>query len=160
VSRFPVAFRPPSLASRVIHPPLGDWAFLAVGLPDTTLCRDPIGVSRSTRTRYDRGGCLLYPGDGGAPSAGQDAPADACRFPAASPSTPPATSHLARFTLTRPKRRFRVIHPSGLPLARNPRMEQGSFGVSLGASNPAVSGDARQGGAGPLSTRPEATHPA
>jgi hypothetical protein len=33
MSRFPVAFRLPAFASRVIHSPLGDWAFLAVGLP-------------------------------------------------------------------------------------------------------------------------------
>jgi hypothetical protein len=32
-SRFPVAFRPPAFASRVILFPLGGWAFLAVGLP-------------------------------------------------------------------------------------------------------------------------------
>ena len=33
MSRFPVAFRPSAFASWVIHSPLGNWAFLAVGLP-------------------------------------------------------------------------------------------------------------------------------
>src|SRR6266508_1143945 len=57
---FPVAFRPPAFASWVILRPPGDWAFLTVGLPAHpawTLT----GLSRSTRSRYDRGGCPLYP---------------------------------------------------------------------------------------------------
>ena len=37
---------------------------------------------------YDRGGCPLYPGDGGALPAGTAYPTGACRFPAASPCTP------------------------------------------------------------------------
>jgi len=41
VSRFPAAFRPPALASRVILFPPGNWAFLTVGLPGTTLVPGP-----------------------------------------------------------------------------------------------------------------------
>jgi len=41
LSRFPVAFRPPAFASQVIRPPLGSWAFLAVGLPATSPRPDP-----------------------------------------------------------------------------------------------------------------------
>jgi len=33
MSRFPVVFRLPAFASRVVAFPLGDWASLAVGLP-------------------------------------------------------------------------------------------------------------------------------
>ena len=44
MSRFPVAFRLPAFASRVILSPLGDWAFLTVGLPPG-LSPDPNGVS-------------------------------------------------------------------------------------------------------------------
>ena len=97
--RFPVAFRPPAFASRVILFPPGIWAFLTVGLPATISSgRTPTGLPRSTRTRCDRGGCPLYPGDGGALPAGMPCPAGACRFPAASPCTPPAPSHRAGLT--------------------------------------------------------------
>ena len=42
-SRFPAAFRPPAFASRAFLRPLGDWAFLTVGLPAGEP-PDPIGV--------------------------------------------------------------------------------------------------------------------
>ena len=42
-SRFPAAFRLPAFASRVFLRPLGNWAFLAVGLP-AGIPPDPIGV--------------------------------------------------------------------------------------------------------------------
>ena len=44
-SRFPAAFQPPAFAFRVILFPPADWAFLTVGLPGTTRCPDPDGVS-------------------------------------------------------------------------------------------------------------------
>jgi hypothetical protein len=52
----------------VIRFPPGDWAFLTVGLPDTPAgaFRTSTGLPRSARTSCDRGGCPLYPGDGGA----------------------------------------------------------------------------------------------
>src|ERR1035437_5894653 len=43
--RFPVAFRRPALASRVIPHRPGDWAFLTVGLPGTTSSPDPDGIT-------------------------------------------------------------------------------------------------------------------
>ena len=51
--------------------------------------RIPSRFPRCTRTRCDRGGCLLYLGGGGAHPADKKSPAGACRFPAASPCTPP-----------------------------------------------------------------------
>ena len=44
--------------------PARDSAFLTVGLPARQQLsgRTPTGFPRSTRTRYDRGGCPLYPG--------------------------------------------------------------------------------------------------
>ncbi len=39
----PAAFRPPAFASRAFLRPLGNWAFLAVGLPAGEP-PDPIGV--------------------------------------------------------------------------------------------------------------------
>jgi hypothetical protein len=67
---FPAAFRPPAFACRVIRFPLRSWAFLTVGLPATNLAPDPNGLPRSARTRYDRDGCPLDPGDGGVLPAG------------------------------------------------------------------------------------------
>ena len=157
-SRFPVAFRPPAFASWVIRPPLGSWAFLTVGLPGP--CPDPIGVPRSARARYDRGGCLLYPGDGGALSVDKKSPTDACRFSTASPSAPPPPSHPARLTLNETSTEVHAIHPFGLPLARAPWMEQGSFGFPLMLRTPPSPATHVKGGARPLSTRPGATQPA
>jgi hypothetical protein len=73
--------------SVTLFPP-GSWAFLTVGLPGTTWRRTRTGFPRFTPARYDRGGCPLYPGDGGAPPGRMPCPAGACRFPAASPCTP------------------------------------------------------------------------
>jgi len=72
------------------HPvPPGSWAFLTVGLPDTTLrVRTPTGFPRSTHTSHSRGGCLLYPGGGGAHPADKKSPTGACRSSTASPYTP------------------------------------------------------------------------
>ena len=78
------------------------------------------------------------------------ATADACRFAVASPYTPPTATHLAGLTLTRPQRRFRVIHPSGLPLACGTRIGRAlsGFPPSFEPRRPRA-GDARRGGARP-----------
>jgi hypothetical protein len=57
--------------------------------------------------------------------------------------------------MTRHQREFACAHPSGLPLACNPRMERASLGFSPDASNPAVTGDARQGRDGSSNTDPK-----
>ena len=150
--RFPVAFRPPAFASQVIRPSLGEWAFLAVGLPDPSPCPDfPSGFPRSTRSRCDRGGCLLYLGGGGAHPADKKSPASACRFPAASPYTPPGTPS-ARLTHNETSTKVHAIHPSGLPLARDPWMVQGSFGFPPELRTPPLPATHAEGGARPLST--------
>jgi hypothetical protein len=85
------------------------------------------GFPRSTPARYDREGCPLYPGDGGAHPGRMPCPTGACRFPTASPYTPlkqptgGATDHEA-------STRVHAIHPSGLPLTCNPRVERGPSG--------------------------------
>jgi hypothetical protein len=63
--RFPVAFQLPAFASWDILCPLRTSTFLAVSLPAMTLHRTSTGLPCSTRARYDRVGCLLYPGTGG-----------------------------------------------------------------------------------------------
>ena len=129
LSRFPVAFRPPAFASRVILSPLGNWAFLTVGLPAHDTVAGPQRGSHVPHARDTTGvGALLYPGDGGAHPADMRSPAGACRFPAASPCTPALASHQRGSRITRHQREVHAIHPSGLPLACDPRMEQGSLG--------------------------------
>ncbi len=112
----------------VILFPLGDWAFLAVGLPGRH-ARTPTGLPRSTRMRCGRGGCPLYPGDGGAHTAGMMSPAAACRFAAASPYTP-LQHPIAGARDNEASTRVHAIHPSGLPLACGPRMEREPLGFS------------------------------
>ena len=55
--------------------------------------RTSTGLPLSTRSSYGRGGCLLYPEDGGAPPGRGTCSAGACRSAAASPSTPLQHSH-------------------------------------------------------------------
>jgi hypothetical protein len=93
--------------------------------------RTPSGLPRSTRTRYDRGGCLLYPGGGGALPADKKSPTGACRFSAASPSTPPGTTHRRGSHIPRHQTEVHLRPPVRSALARNPRMERGSFGFPL-----------------------------
>jgi hypothetical protein len=89
LARFPVAFRPPAFASQVIRPSLGNGPSLRSAYRPRHHGRIPSGFPRCTRTRCNRGGCLLYLGGGGARPADKKSPAGACRFPAASPCTPP-----------------------------------------------------------------------
>jgi hypothetical protein len=97
---------------------------------------DPIGVPRSTRTRHDRVGCPLNPGDGGALTTDAENPVAACRIPAACPCTPAPASHRLGLNVTGRHRGFTCVHPSGLPLACSPRMEQGPLGFSPGLRTP------------------------
>lgn len=82
LSRFPVAFRLPAFASRVILRPLGSSAFLAVDPPTrTSPAPDPIGIAtfRTRKMRPER--VPSRPRDGGAHPAGSLSPPPA---PAAS----------------------------------------------------------------------------
>jgi len=157
-SRFPAAFRPPAFASRVFLRPLGDSASLTVGLPAAINGRTPSGLSRSACARYGRGGCPLYPGDGGALPASSDQPAGTCRLPAAGPYLPPAASHRRESFMTRRHRGFTHVHPSGLPQPVTPGWDRSPRALPW-ASHPAVTRSARQGGDSPLRTGPETTSP-
>jgi hypothetical protein len=82
-SRFPVAFRPPALASwaSCARPELS----LPYGRPTLPHAQGPNGVStfRTNEIRPGRASSLLR--DGGAHTADRNSPAATCRFPTASP---------------------------------------------------------------------------
>jgi hypothetical protein len=69
------------------------------------------------------------PRDGGVLPADLHCPAGACRFPAASP-TPRCRNPSAESIVTRHHQGFTHVHPSGLPLTCNSRMEQESSGLN------------------------------
>jgi hypothetical protein len=152
LSRFPAAFRPPAFACRVILFPPGNWAFLTVGLPGTR-ARTRTGFPRSAPARHDRGGCPLYPGDGGALLArcrARPAPA-ASQRPVPAPRThiPPAglrfTRHQRGFTrFTRPACPSPVTH----------RMGRQILGLSPVLRTPPLPAAHDRAGPG-MSTRPE-----
>ena len=87
--RFPVAFQRTGI--RFLGHPL---PARGLGLPHGRLTggepriRTRTGLPRSTRTSYDRGGCLLYPEGDGAHPADKKSPTSACRSSTASPYTP------------------------------------------------------------------------
>jgi hypothetical protein len=158
--RFPAAFRPPAFASQVIRPPQG------IGPPSRSAyrprhrTRTPTGFPRSTRMRYDRVGCLLYPGGGGAHPADKKSPAGACRFPAASPSTPPTASHRARFTHNETSNRGSLTFTRPVcPLPVTPGWK-GVLRLPLELRTPPLTSDARQGRGQAIEHKPGATRPA
>ena len=143
--RFPVAFRPPAFAS---------WSSIArrgTGPPSRSAYRPPhgtgpqAGLSRSTRTSCNRGGCLLNPGDSGAHTADSSSPAATCRITAATSLNPGAASIKPRLQITRHPRRFTHVHPSGLPQPVTPGWNGHPWAI-LGASHLAVTSDARPSG--------------
>ena len=90
--------------------------------------RTSTGLPRSARTSCDRGGCPLYPEDGGAPP-GRVVLSRRLPLPAASPCTPPQHP-IGGAPLYEASTRVQAIHPSGLPLACSPRMERAALGLS------------------------------
>jgi hypothetical protein len=129
MSRFPDAFRPPAFAS---WPSCSRRGF---GLPHSrptgsSAARNSTGFPRSTRARYDRGGRPLYPGDGGVlPVEGSLLNR---HLPLSSGQSlhPAGTSHRRDLNVTRHRRGFTRVHPSGLPLACDPGWE-GPWASSL-----------------------------
>jgi len=82
--------------------------------------RTPSGFPRSTRTRCDRGGCLLYPGGGGAHPIDKKSPTGACRFSTASPFTPLLHPIERGSRITRHRRRFTQFTRPVCPLPVTP----------------------------------------
>ena len=143
--RFPVAFRPPAFASRVILSPLGDWPSLRSAhrflLPEP----DPVGIPRSTRSSCDRVGCPLDPGDGGAHTADSLSSAAACRI------TTATSLYLGQLSIIRSSTSRGITEGSlHSPVRSSPCLwlpdGTGTLGLLPGASHPAVTGEARPGG--------------
>ena len=115
--------------------------------------RTSTGLPRFARTSYDRGGCLLYPEDGGAPPGQGDCSTGARRFSAASPCTQ-LRRPIGWALLYEASTGVHAIHPSG----HSPRLwPPGWNGPPLGfppsfEPRPAEPADARRGGDRPSST--------
>lgn len=128
--------------------PPGDSAFVTSGLPATTRRPDPVGVSSfpAPETRPGRVPSVRR-GRWCSPSRPHVSGWHPPPPPAASPCTPlPLPSGGACDDDA--SARVHVLHPSGLLLACASRMRRAALGFSPAASNPAVTGDARQGGDG------------
>jgi hypothetical protein len=149
--RFPVAFRPPAFASQVIRPSLGDWAFLAVGLPDTLLCPDPIGVP-TFHTHEMRPGWVPPVSRGRRCSSGRQKIPDR-RLPLLNGQPLfPAWTHRRGSRITRHQRRFTRFTRPVCPLPVTPWMVQGSSGFPPELRTPPLPATHAEGGARPLST--------
>jgi hypothetical protein len=154
VSRFPVAFRLPAFASRSSCSRRGVGPSLRSAYRARPKARrTPTGLPRSARVSCDRGGCPLYPEDGGAPSGQVVSLTGACRFSAASPCTPLQHPILRGFA-------SRGINggSSNSPVRSSPRLwPPGWNGPPLGfppsfAPRRQGADDARRGGDRPAST--------
>ena len=121
-SWFPVAFRPPAFASR------SSCSRRGVGPSSRSAYRPrgrtQAGLPRSARTSYDRVGCLLYPGDGGAHPEPDSLPGRRLPLRGGQSLDPAATSHLTGFRLTRHQRSFTQFTRPALPSPAAARMER------------------------------------
>jgi hypothetical protein len=95
----------------------------------TRSVRTLTGFPRSTRTSYDRVGCLLYPEGSGAHPTGTNSPVGACRSSTASPCTP-LERPISKVRFNETSTEVHAIHPSGLALTCSPRMERGPSGLN------------------------------
>ena len=128
LSRFPVAFPLPAFASRSSDSRRGVGPSLRSAYRTTPAARTSTGFPRSARMSYDRGGCPLYPEDGGAhPDRRRARPAPAASQRPVLSSPPPAFHR--RGPLNEASTRVQAIQPSGLPLAWRPRTERAPLGL-------------------------------
>jgi len=142
----------------VILCPPGNWAFLAVGLPVLLPGPDPDGVATFRAHELRPGWVPSLPRGLRCPHGRQVIPGrrmPPCSGPSLYPR--PATHH-RRLLITRHHQGFTVVHPSGLPLACSPRVEQGPLGLFPRASHPAVTGGACRGGDRHRGHLPELRH--
>jgi hypothetical protein len=146
-SWFPAAFRPPAFASRSSVSRRGIGRSLRSAYRTTV--RTSTGFPRSTRTSCDRGGCLLYPGDGRCSSRLGDLPSQRLPLHRGKSLHPAQATHQAGLPITRHQRRFtqftRPVCPS--PVTR--RMERHGPWAFPRASHPTSQRPVTHVGAGP-----------
>ena len=155
---FPSPFRPPAFASWSSCARQGTGPSLRSAYRSLLPEPDPDGVATFRTHELRPGWVPSLPRGLRCPHGRQVFPGrrtPPCSGPSLYPR--PATHH-RRLLITRHHQGFTVVHPSGLPLACSPRVEREPSGLSPRASHPAVTGGARQGGAGrehaPGPTRP------
>jgi hypothetical protein len=125
MSRFPVVFRPAGIRFLGILFPPRVWALLTVGLPDRLNgFRTLTGFPRFPYSRHGRGGRPLYPEASGVHATDKKNPRSPLAVLPRPGPIPRFSSHRPRLTITRHQQGFNFVHPSGLPLARAPRMER------------------------------------
>jgi hypothetical protein len=126
LSRFPVAFPLPAFAFR------SSDARRGVGLSSRSAYRPEgrtsTGLPLSARSSCGRGGCLLYPEDGGAPPGRGTCSAGACRSSAASPCFLANYIPSTRTPLRGISRRFRFFTRPACPSPVAPWMERAPSG--------------------------------
>jgi hypothetical protein len=151
LSRFSAAFRLPAFASRSSDSRRGVGPSLRSAY--RTWVRTSTGLPRSARVSCGRGGCPLYPGDGGALPGQVVSLTGACRFAAASPCTP-LRHPIARGSASRGINEgssHSPVRPFPSPVAA--RMERAPSGFPPGfAPRRPGADDARRGGDRPSST--------
>jgi hypothetical protein len=116
--------------------------------------RTSTGLPRSARVSYDRGGCPLYPEDGGAHPGLSRVLSRRLPLPSGQSFTPAPTSHLARVRFTGHQRGFKQFTRPAIPLACGRPDGTGhrlGFPPSFAPRRPRAD-DARRGGDRPAST--------
>ena len=115
----------------VLFPPRNS-ASLTVGLPSQPRVMDLTGLPRSTRMRYDRVGCHLYPGSSGIHTTVDDCSVAACRFSAARSLSSPPSQPDAGSCRNEASTMVHSIHPFGHPLTCGTQSERAPLGFPLG----------------------------
>lgn len=123
--RFPVAFRPPAFASWASCSRQKDLGFPHGRLTRTHRCWTLAGFPRFTHTRNDRVWVSSLPRGRRCSHGRYLVPSRRPPLLCGQALYPGPASIYPRVWLTRHQRGFSFIHPSGLPLACSPRMEQG-----------------------------------
>ena len=152
----PGAFRRPGL-SFLRHPfPAEDFSS-PHSRPTRHTRLDLNGIAAFRRYETRSGWASPLSRGGGVLPTSRASPAGACRFPAASPS-PSLPQPVCEGSSDETSPEIHTINPSDLSLARGPRTERESFGVSLGLRAPPLPATHAKAGTGLTDTDPE-LHP-
>ncbi len=123
-------FGTPAFASWAILFPPGSSASLTVGLPATITRPDPDGVPTFRWHEARPGRAPSMPRRRRCPRGWPNAPSRRLPLLSGQPLHPGNATHRPGLTLTRRHQGFTHVHPSGLPLACDSRMEQEPLGFN------------------------------